>query len=411
MVFQQRNGRIDRYGQEEQPDIRYMRIYTENEKIKGDMRILEILIEKEKQALENIGDPTLLLGKFNVEEEEAIVAKVIEKGISEEVFEEEFDNAAEEVDPFELLMQEASDDSLNMDIHEDETMFSDIDYLRDALEYLEKEDNNSVKNLATVEGVEIKVSPELKRRLHALIPEEAMPKTDYIRLSPDKSFCMSEMERSMQNNMSETAWPEAQYLWKLHPIFDWINDKASVLVGRGEATIVSIPQKLNEREMIFIVSGAIPNKKSTPVVDEWFGLKFMNGDFKEEMTMEEVISKTRFGREKIPNRNNILEDERILAQNFIPKVVEVAKNKLKKCYLDYKERIDPFVYEELEKLEKLRNKHKSYQLSLFENERKQDESERRVDKLFNTYIDWVTETLEIEENPYLRVVAVFIGGA
>ena len=51
MVFQQRNGRIDRYGQQKRPDIRYMMIESDNKRIKGDMRIIEILITKEEQAL------------------------------------------------------------------------------------------------------------------------------------------------------------------------------------------------------------------------------------------------------------------------------------------------------------------------------------------------------------------------
>lgn len=57
MVFQQRNGRIDRYGQKAQPDIRYMLIESDNARIKGDMRIIEILVRKEEQAYKNIGDP------------------------------------------------------------------------------------------------------------------------------------------------------------------------------------------------------------------------------------------------------------------------------------------------------------------------------------------------------------------
>ncbi len=59
MVFQQRNGRIDRYGQEKRPDIRYMMISSKNERIKGDMRIIRILVEKEEQAFKNIGDSPL----------------------------------------------------------------------------------------------------------------------------------------------------------------------------------------------------------------------------------------------------------------------------------------------------------------------------------------------------------------
>jgi len=74
------------------------------QKIRGDMRIMEILVRKEEQAYKNIGDPTLLLGKFNVEEEEMVTAEAIEKGLSAEEFDEQIDNSFEEFDPFELLM-------------------------------------------------------------------------------------------------------------------------------------------------------------------------------------------------------------------------------------------------------------------------------------------------------------------
>ena len=41
MVFQQRNGRIDRYGQEREPHIAYLSTTSVNEEIRGDARILE----------------------------------------------------------------------------------------------------------------------------------------------------------------------------------------------------------------------------------------------------------------------------------------------------------------------------------------------------------------------------------
>ena len=91
MVFQQRNGRIDRYGQQNRPDIRYMLIESDNKRIKGDMRIIEILITKEEQALKNIGDPSLLLGKFTIEDEELVVAETIESGSDSDAFEQTLD--------------------------------------------------------------------------------------------------------------------------------------------------------------------------------------------------------------------------------------------------------------------------------------------------------------------------------
>ncbi len=46
MVYQQRNGRVDRYGQAFQPQIIYLFTETTVEKIRGDLRILEILEKK-----------------------------------------------------------------------------------------------------------------------------------------------------------------------------------------------------------------------------------------------------------------------------------------------------------------------------------------------------------------------------
>ncbi|WP_460208434.1 SNF2-related protein [Thiopseudomonas denitrificans] len=74
MVFQQRNGRIDRYGQTRQPLIRYLLTDSQHPKIQGDTRILEVLINKDAQAGKNIGDPS----EFNKEEGEARTAAAME---------------------------------------------------------------------------------------------------------------------------------------------------------------------------------------------------------------------------------------------------------------------------------------------------------------------------------------------
>ena len=57
MVFAQRNGRVDRYGQRRDPQIVYLLAESVNPTIRGDTRVLEVLIEKDEQAHRNIGDP------------------------------------------------------------------------------------------------------------------------------------------------------------------------------------------------------------------------------------------------------------------------------------------------------------------------------------------------------------------
>lgn len=413
MVFQQRNGRIDRYGQKKRPDIRYMLIESDNKQIKGDMRIIEILVTKEEQALKNIGDPALLLGKFSIEDEELVVADAIENGSDETAFSDTLEAGEEEFDPFEALMAAAGETEeveSESDVVTDDTLFSDIDYLSNALSYLNQKENLPVQKLQTVSGLDIKITDDMRRRLSALVPEEAIPEGDTLRVSDDKKFCMEMMRESMQNNMAETAWPKTQYLWPLHPILSWVNDKAGLLYGRGEAPIMGIPGMLDEGELIFVVAGSIPNLKSTPLVDEWFGLLYQNGKYVKTLTMDEVIQKTKISNMSIPNTKSIGETEVSTANNLRESVVVQAKTYLENCYKNYENKISPMLNEELDKLADLETRHKEYyQTTLFDKERKLQEKERSVEVLFNQFADWVTETLTIQNNPYIRIVTVLMG--
>lgn len=414
MVFQQRNGRIDRYGQQKSPDIRYMLIQTDNRKIKGDIRIIEILIEKEKQALENIGDPALLLGKFSVEDEELVVMEAIETGSSADAFEQKLDVEEDEFDPFEALMAAASESEEVVKeesvIVEKDTLFNDIEYLYQALTYLNKTENYPIERLQTVSGLDIKLTPDMIRRLKAVIPEEALPPGETLRLSDDKAFCMEQMKISMQKNMDEAAWPSTQYLWKLHPIFAWVNDKSSLLYKRDEAPVIGLPMNLSANESIYILNGSIPNMKSTPLVDEWFGLLYQNDKFVKVLTMNEVLQKTSLSRERIPNTDCIGEAELSAASRLLDDVINQANIYLGQCFEKYQSEMSPLLDEEIEKLIELQDKHKEYyQITLFEQERKRKEKEREVDVLFEEFTTWVKETLTIQNNPYIKVVAVFMG--
>lgn len=413
MVFQQRNGRIDRYGQKKRPDIRYMLIESDNKQIKGDMRIIEILVTKEEQALKNIGDPALLLGKFSIEDEELVVADAIENGSDETAFSDTLDTGENEFDPFEALMAAAGETEEvegESDVVTDDTLFSDIDYLSNALSYLNQKENLPVQKLQTVSGLDIKITDDMRRRLSALVPDEALPEGDTLRVSDDKKFCMEMMRESMQNNMAETAWPKTQYLWPLHPILSWVNDKAGLLYGREEAPIMGIPGMLDEGELIFVVTGSIPNLKSTPLVDEWFGLLYQNGQYAKTLTMDEVIQKTKICNMLIPNTKSIGETEVSTANNLRESVVAEAKTYLEDCYKNYENKISPMLNEELDKLADLETRHKEYyQMTLFDKERKLQEKERSVEVLFDQFADWVTETLTIQNNPYIRIVTVLMG--
>ncbi len=414
MVFQQRNGRVDRYGQKEQPDIRYMLIESDNPRIRGDMRILEILVRKEEQALKNIGDPSLLMGKFTIEDEELVVADAIENGLDEDAFANILDAGEAEFDPFEALMAAASEPEdivkYSSEIVTDKTLYSDTEYLFQAINWLNQGEERPVERLATVLGLDVRLTADMRRRLTALLPEEAMPKGEILRLSADKNFCMEQMSSSMQKNMDEEAWPSVQYLWKLHPILSWVNDKAGLLFKRNEAPVIGLPTRLLKGEILYIVTGSMPNLKSTPLIDEWFGLQYRNGAFVKVLTMEETVEKAGLRNSKIPNTNGVSESNRLEAAALLKDVVAKAKAYMDTCYQNYQKEMTPLLDEEVEKLIELQNRHyEYYQLTLFEEERKLQEKKRSVDELFDSFVNWVQDTLTIQNNPYIRIAAVLMG--
>jgi len=418
MVFQQRNGRIDRYGQTKEPDIRYMVIRTKNEKIRGDIRILEVLIRKEEQANKNIGDPALLMKVYDTQKEEEITAQAMEQGDADAfdeqlVIDDDFDifsffdeNGTEET---------SSAEKVDLGTVEDATLMTDYDYLRATFTYLSQQKRYTVSEMSSVQGLEIGLTDDMRRRWRNVLPDEAIPSDGFLRLSPDRDFCAQENRRSLQNALAENAWPAVHYLWKQHPIMQWANDKAGQFFGRQEAPLISVPGKLAVNEQIFCISGLIPNRRSTPLVDEWFALRYRDGHFVDKMTMDEMLTVTDFRNGSIPNIGSVSENTAVTYEALLLDVIDHAREFMSESCVAYKERTDGPIYSELEKLENLRTRHlhhiwaKYEQLSIFGKERKRDQEVRHIDDLFDEFYTWVKESMEIQDNPYIRVIAVFTG--
>lgn len=421
MIFQQRNGRIDRYGQTKEPDIRYLVIRTKNEKIRGDIRILEVLIRKEEQANKNIGDPALLMKVYDTQKEEDITAQAMEHGDAE-AFEAQL-TVDENFDIFSFFDENGAEEAQQLETHdlgtvEDRTLMTDMEYLHDTFAYLSQQQKYTVTRMTSVEGLEIGLTDDMRRCWKNIMPEEALPSDGFLRLSPDREFCARENRRSLQNALAEDAWPAVHYLWKLHPIMQWVNDKAGQFFGRQEAPLVGVPSKLAENEQIYCIAGLIPNRRSTPLVDEWFALCYRDGQFIGRMSMDEMIAASGFDKGQLPNLGGVSGETVATCEALLSEVVAQARKIMSGFYHDYKEkteRDDGPIFTEMQKLDALKDRHmhhvweKYEQLSMFGKERKRDQEVRHIDELFDEFFTWVKESMEIQDNPYIRVIAVFTG--
>ncbi len=412
MVFQQRNGRIDRYGQEHTPYIFYLVSQSHNPKIKGDMRILELLIRKDEEAVKNIGDPSALMGVYDIDAEEKITADAIESGKSDSEFEQDLmEKAKETFDPLALLLGGATSPK----VKEAETKTRDLPslypddyhYLKEAIMFLKQTQKLQTDFPANEQQIIITANKDLKHRLKYVFPREVWPDDDTFVLSADRQVIQDEIKRSRKD---ENAWPRIHYLWPHNPVLEWINDKVVSGFGRHEAPVLTLSDKLGTGETVFILSGLIPNRKSHPLVQRWFGVTFKDTAFQQIETFEKLLARTGLGKTKIPNRTENIDIEAL--QELLPKAVQQARDYMSEERKAFEEIINKKLNEQLRALERLKGK-QYRQLELFYTDQRQlskkEQHRREIDRKFDEFIEWVEDTMTTENNPFIQVVSVLFG--
>lgn len=412
MTFQQRNGRIDRYGQENVPEIRYLATTSSVEEIHNDQRIIEILIHKDEQARKNIGDPSVFMGLYDIAEEEKFTGRAIEDRKTPQQFDDETNRIAKQItetDFLALLFGNPDEDTTPVSSSKKElpTLFGNsFIYVKNALEEL-KNDGYKIQNEFDEQSqtVKLTLNDELRHRLKKL-PDEIIPEDNTIRLSVDKRKIAQALEDARR---SESSWPPLHYLWDQHPVVDWLNDKVSALFRRHEAPVVTLPN-LSAGQVIFVMSGLIPNRKGHPLIQHWMSLNYENEKFKSIEPFLEVAKRMELGQKRFPNAGKQVDIEPLRAQlrDAVFRLTKMMQEKR----AEFNAAVGPQLEETLQKLEAARGR-KYQQLSLplqgeaVTSAHKQMKK-RQVDRDVDEYQEWVRETMQTEESPFIQVIAVFV---
>lgn len=412
MVFQQRNGRIDRYGQEQVPLISYLVIQSKQPKIHGDMRILELLIQKDEEAVKNIGDPPSLMNVYDVEAEEAKTAAAIQDGLSPESFEADFLSGAQEDQPDLLSFLEQSQEERIRGSSKDylsamPSLFKDdFQYLTLALSrFSYSHDIDPDKRV-----LEVNVPEDLAHRFRFL-PKEIQPKNGKIKFTDETRTMQEEIKRCRKD---EESWPGLHFLWPIHPVMEWINDKVQTSFRRHEAPVLGLPN-LEAEEIIYLLTGIIPNRKGQPLIQRWFGIVTKKGSLESIEPLENILERTGIARQGFSDPGDLMVSE--LAENLLPRVVHRAQSHMKKVRKEFENQINPKLDEQLKRLESLKARHKQeikkhlWGLNIAETlkTRRKDEREREVESLFEEYMEWIEDTMSTEEQAYIKVGAVLQG--
>ena len=124
------------------------------------------------------------------------------------------------------------------------------------------------------------------------------------------------------------------------------------------------------------------------------------------------MQKTGFGKEPLSNPSTQADLSPL--KSLLPLVVDKAKEIISQDRQKWKDIYDPKLNEEMEKLDQLQSKHNAQlEIEFAEGEigtAKRSEKERKsrkIEEIFDEYLKWIEEVMTTEDNPYLRVVAVF----
>ena len=427
MVFQQRNGRIDRYGQERTPEIVYLASQSENRTIRGDERILEVLQAKDDQAQKNIGDPSAFMKVHEIAAEEAITADAIAKGEASDAFDRRLTPEPTEGDDLLALFlgKSGGDGSTSEGAPSLGTRFesaapgeplalfpSDLAYCEAALHTLRtsspglKFDVNAAEGSLTVEA------PEDLRHRFSYFPREVYPEDGVFALTDNQERMRAAIEESRR---SESSWPRMQYLWRLNPVVRWIDDRMMAVFGRDEAPVLAGVPGLEANEVGFVIAGLVPNRKSHPLVYRWVASVFLGKRYQGCVPFEEIRERVELGSRPMANRGLTPDLETL--KELQPEAVLYAREWVRKRGKEFEALIDDQLQGELEDLEALKKRQlehvrrsvagskQSEAIKLSRISRKQAE----IEELFSRYLEWVEDTMMLEDQPWLKVMCVMTG--
>ena len=433
MVFQQRNGRIDRYGQHESPEIVYLVSQSSNQTIRGDQRILQVLKAKDEQAYKNIGDPSIFTSRYSVEDEEKLTRKAIAAGRDAEDFDRQLTPQTNEGDDLlELFlgtgtgsvelgggtMLSRSDETLSVNVLEAPpaplSMFrDDLDYCKVGLELLrESEPGLDFDVDVGLGSLSLDAPGDLQRRFVSSFPHEVWPEDWRFDLTTDHETMRRAISDSRRN---ERDWPRKHYLWRQNPVVEWLDDRMMAAFGRHEAPVLVGVPGLRIGEVAFAFSGLVPNRKSHPTVCVWGAAVFRGGDFEECIPLETLLERTGLNRGSVPNRNR--DGDLSILRGLLGSAVAQARAWVQRERANFEKVNEPrrkAAVQQLQALKERQIQHAQQAVAATKQwdalkESRLKRKRQDIEESFAVLRTWIRDTSTLEYQPWIKLLGVMTG--
>ncbi len=274
ITLEQRNGRIDRYGQQRSPIIYYLVAKSNDEKLKADFRIIDKLRDKEHEVHNALGDAMSVMELYNVKKEEDAIAKVLQGKDNGEFLEPENNRRRRPRGFRSNIDKTPAKEKPSQDIFEERFSLypTDLKYYKDLFEQLKvigsiKENEIKVFDEGgIIPYVEVQSNDDLLKVLYD-IPKEAIPLDNVFRMVMDKTFLANSIAESRRSVRSE--WSKYLPLYDLHPIIQYLLTKFTASLPKMEALSVR-SEKLPKGLSYYLFYGNHCNRLGQSLVSKFF---------------------------------------------------------------------------------------------------------------------------------------------
>ena len=407
ITLEQRNGRIDRYGQKYTPYIHYLVAHSEEAAIKTDLHIINKLVKKEEVVYNTLGDAGSVMKLYDTNQEEQKVVDAI-AGNDEGFLDEDFDYSSI-FDTSETTSSTITDNPFEETIAIYDRGFEYYKQLfrqLDQNQLIKKSDyeyNEQDRYLSLVN------SKELDSILYDMPPESKPKVGENYKLTMDKGLVQKAIENARKK---KGDWAEFQILYDLHPAIKYYMTKLEASVPKNQALAAKLSTKLPAGSAWFVLHGQVSNNLGQPVISDFFTVGITDGAFT-VLSIPEFISRFKLNTELFTE--SISSTELAKLCELLPKAIDHATNvKMEK----EQKVLSTAMFEELVKHEEKLEKWKQASLEQLEVQfqesaetaflkKKKERQMKEIETIASESSQYFKDMMALTHGAYINVMAAF----
>jgi len=409
ITLEQRNGRIDRYGQKNTPFIYYLLSTSNIDGLKTDLHIINRLTEKEEEVHRSLGDVGQVMNLYDSKQEE--------KKVEEALINQDESYLDTSTDDFYLNLFGGDDstESIIVDnpivdsisVYEKESNFYDeLFHQLESKGLISKNDYEFNKEDSYLEIINTK---ELKEVLYDLPPESKPDVGELFKLTTDKELVQESIEKARKK---KGDWAEFQILYENHPLIKYYITKLESSVPKNEALSVKLDQ-IPKGEVNYVLHGQVSNNLGQPIISDFFVVRKSHSGDMISLSLRDFLDQYKISgtlyTKTIPDTDNS-----ILERDLKQIVSFSQENHMKPLQKE----LESKMWEKLDVFESKLKKWKESSLSQIEikfQERsetnftiKSKEKElNEVNTIADSSSQYVQDLFGLEQDAYIKVISAF----